>query len=203
MRLGLLGPAQGNLDGLARTAEWMLNGAKVTRAVYLGSDNALEELVLAWAESLVGDDPSDEGLWDRAFGVAARGTPDQIDAFSRSERARRRLRALERLPEGELRSAEMLGERVAIVIYDKARLTEEDIYSATFLIYGKGDGPLMRKIGPRWFLSPGPIGCPGGGGLVLDDTGDELSATLHGMDGKTATMEKLGSRHAVKMSVKG
>jgi hypothetical protein len=203
MRLGLLGPAQGNLDGLARTAERMLNGAKVGRAVYLGADDALEDLVELWAESLVGSDPSDAGLWERALVVAANGSPAQLDAFSKSERARRRLRALERLPVPELRTAEMLGERVAVVIYDKAKLDEEDIYSATFLIYGKGDAPLMRKIGPRWFLSPGPIGCPGGGGLVIDDTGDELTATLHDIDGRAASTERLGSRVAVKMNVKG
>jgi hypothetical protein len=151
----------------------------------------------------VGSDPSDAGLWERALVVAANGSPAQLDAFSKSERARRRLRALERLPVPELRTAEMLGERVAVVIYDKAKLDEEDIYSATFLIYGKGDAPLMRKIGPRWFLSPGPIGCPGGGGLVIDDTGDELTATLHDIDGRAASTERLGSRVAVKMNVKG
>jgi hypothetical protein len=181
----------------------MLNGAKVTRAVYLGADDAIEELVQTWAESLVGSDPSDDGLWERALVVAASGSPAQLDAFSRSERARRRLRALERLPTPELRTAEMLGERVAVILYDKAKLDEEDIYSATFLIYGKGDAPLVRKIGPRWFLSPGPIGCPGGGGLVIDDTGDELTATIHDVDGRAAMTEKLGSRSAVKMSVKG
>jgi hypothetical protein len=203
MRLGLLGPAQGNLDGLGRTAERMLNGAKVTRAVYLGADNALEQVVHVWAESLVGRDPSDEGLWERALVVVAGGSPAQIDAFSRSERARRRLRALEQLPERQLRSAEMVGERLAVVLYDKAKLSEEDIYSATFLIYGKGDAPLIRKIGPRWFLSPGPVGCPGGGGLVLDDTGDELTAAIHDVEGHTTMTEKLGSRQAVKMRVKG
>ena len=97
----------------------------------------------------------------------------------------------------------MLGERLAVVLYDKAKLSEEDIYSATFLIYGKGDAPLIRKIGPRWFLSPGPIGCPGGGGLVLDDTGDELTAAIHDVEGHATMTEKLGSRQAVRMRVKG
>jgi len=41
VRLGLLGPANGDLATLARTAEFLLNGAKVTRAIYLGDDEAL------------------------------------------------------------------------------------------------------------------------------------------------------------------
>jgi hypothetical protein len=180
----------------------MLNGAKVRRAVYLGADNALEEMVALWAESLVGADPSDTGLWERALAVAATGTPAQLDSFLRAERARQRLRALERLPEVELRTAEMLGERVAIVVYDKATLNEEDIYSATYLVFGKSPAPLMRRIGSRWFLSPGPIGCAGGGGLVLDDSGDELTATTYDVDGRAAMTEKLGSRSSVKMTVK-
>jgi hypothetical protein len=96
----------------------------------------------------------------------------------------------------------MLGERVAIVVYDKATLNEEDIYSATYLVFGKSPAPLMRRIGSRWFLSPGPIGCAGGGGLVLDDSGDELTATTYDVDGRAAMTEKLGSRSSVKMTVK-
>ena len=94
MRLGLLGPAEGDLAALARTAELLLNSARVTRAIYLGADDALEDTVALWAESLVGPDASDKGLWDRAFEVAAEGSPEQIEAFLRRERARLRLKSL-------------------------------------------------------------------------------------------------------------
>src|SRR5258708_38161940 len=99
MRLGLLGPANGDLAGLARSAEFLLNGAKVTRAVYLGDDDALEDTVGLWAESLVGPNPSDEGVWERALvALASGGVPEQTDSFPRAERARLRLKSLERLP---------------------------------------------------------------------------------------------------------
>ncbi|HLK38068.1 MAG TPA: hypothetical protein VKU41_15005, partial [Polyangiaceae bacterium] len=88
MRLGLLGPAGDDLAALARAAEFLLNGAKVTRAIYLGDNGALEEVVALWAESLVGADPSDDGLWERCLEAAVAGTPEQIDALLRSERAR-------------------------------------------------------------------------------------------------------------------
>jgi len=203
VRLGLIGPANGDLAGLARTAEFLLNGARVTRAIYLGDDDALEETVGLWAESLVGADPSDAGVYERAFDVVATGTPERIDTFLRGERARLRLKALERLSPVELRSVEMFGDRVAVLIHDKAMLDEEDIFSASFLIYGKSDSPLIRKIGPRWFLSPGPVDQPGGGAIVLDDSVDPIAATLYDTDGLAIRTEVLATARAAKMSVQG
>jgi hypothetical protein len=216
VRLGLLGPAGGELEELARSAEFLLNRARVTRAIYLGADDALEQTVALWAESLVGPDPSDEGVWDRAFEVAARGTPDHIDAFLRRERARLRLKALERLPQEEgavsgepsgrvagLRSVELLGDRVAVLVHDKALLDEEDIVSAALLIYGKSDAPLIKKIGARWFLTPGPVGCEGGGAIVLEDSDDEVVATVYDATGRATRSEVLTSARTAKLSVQG
>ncbi|HEY4014235.1 MAG TPA: hypothetical protein VGM06_12915 [Polyangiaceae bacterium] len=201
MRLGLLGPANGDLAGLARCAEFLLNGPRVTRAIYLGSDDALEETVAVWAESLVGPDPSDEGLWERALVAASSRSPEKIDAFVRAERARRRLKSLERLPAEEMRTVEMFGDRMAVLVHDKALLDEEDIFAATFLIYGRSPGPLLRQIGPRWFLTPGPVGSPGGGAAVLDDSGEDVVATLYDGEGRVLNSETLAVRRAAKLSV--
>jgi hypothetical protein len=201
VRLGLLGPGGDDLATLARSAEFLLNSAKVNRVIYLGADDALEDTVALWAESLVGPDPSDEGVWSRAFRVARDGAPEQIDAFLRGERARLRLKSLEGLPADELRSVEMFGDRVAVLIHDKALLDEEDIFSATFLIYGKSDGPLIKKIGPRWFVTPGPINSPGGGAIVLDDADDEIVATLFDGEGRLTRTETLATERSTKMRV--
>jgi hypothetical protein len=203
VRLGLLGPANGDLAALAQAAEFLLNGAKVTRAVYLGADEAMEDTVALWAASLVGPDASDHGMWSRAFPVAMRGTTEQLDAFLRAERARLRLKALERLPPQELRTVEMLGEHVAVLIHDKALLDEEDIFSATLLVYGKSDAALLKPIGSRWFMTPGPVGHSGCGALVLDDSAEELVATLYDADGRPARRERLSTRRSTKMSVQG
>lgn len=203
MRLGLIGPANENLAALARTAEFLLNGAKVTRAIYLGADEAIEDTVSLWAESLVGPDASDEGVWARAFGVVTSGTTEQLDMFLRAERARLRLKSLERLPPEELRTVEMFGDRVAVLIHDKALLDEEDIFSAKLLIYGKSDSALVKAIGPRWFMTPGPVGGAGCGAIVLDDADDELIATVYDADGRPFRTETLVSTRAAKMSVQG
>lgn len=206
MRLGLLGPLgpkSGDITALGRAAEFLLNGARVHRAIYLGNDGALDRAVAAWARKLVGDDPTDENAWRRAAEVAASGTHEQIDKFVATERARMRLKKLETLPEGALRTIEMISDRVAVLIHDKALLDEEDILAANLLCFGKNDAPLVKKIGTRWFVSPGPIGCEGGGAAVLDDEQDDIVVTIYDSTGKASHREVLAVARTTKMRVQG
>lgn len=202
MRLGLLGPAGGDVGGLGRAAEFLLNGARVHRAIYLGNDGALDRAVAAWARKLVGDDPTDEGAWKRAADMALTGQPATIDRFVATERARQRLKSLEALPEQESRTIEMVADRVALLIHDKAQLDEEDILAANIILYGRSDGPLVRKIGARWFASPGPISSAEGGLAVLDDEKEEVVITIYDTNGKPVQREVLATVRA-KMRVRG
>ena len=203
MRLGLLGPAGGDVGALGKAAEFLLNGARVHRAIYLGNDGALDRAVAAWARKLVGDDPSDDAAWRRAADVASSGTPEEIDKFVQTERARLRLKSLETLPEQISRTIEMVGDRVAVLIYDKALLDEEDILAANLLFFGKSEGPLVRKIGARWFGTPGPIGCAGGGIAVLDDEGPDIQITILDSTGTASHREALTVQRATKLRVQG
>lgn len=203
MRLGLLGPAGTDVGALGKAAEFLLNGARVHRAIYLGNDGALDRAVAAWARKLVGDDPSDDAAWRRAATTAVSGNAAAIDKFVQSERARLRLKSLEALPEGISRTIEMVGDRVAVLIHDKALLDEEDILAANLLFFGKSDAPLVRKIGARWFVTPGPIGCEGGGIAVLDDEGEEIMITIYDSTGKPKQKEALSLHRATKMRVQG
>ncbi|HEY8073251.1 MAG TPA: hypothetical protein VIF62_04060 [Labilithrix sp.] len=203
MRLGLLGPSGGDVGALGRAAEFLLNGARVHRAIYLGNDGALDRAVAAWARKLVGDDPSDDGAWRRAAEVALKGTPEQIDKYVASERARQRLKSLEALSEQVSRTIEMIGDRVAVLIHDKALLDEEDILAANLLFYGKSDGPLVKKIGARWFVTPGPIGSAGGGLAVLEDDGPDILVKIYDSTGKPGIEEALTQTRAAKMRVQG
>jgi len=204
MRLGLLGPSGGDVGALGRAAEFLLNGARVHRAIYLGNDGALDRAVAAWARKLVGgDDPSDDAAWRRAADIALEGTPEQIDRFVATERARQRLKSLEALPEQVARTIEMVGDRVAVLIHDKALLDEEDILAANLLFFGKSDGPLVKKIGARWFVTPGPIGSAGGGLAVLDDEGEEVTVTIYDSQGNTSQKETLTTTRGTKMRVQG
>ena len=204
MRLGLLGPAEGNVDGLGRAAELLVDILKVERAVYLGNDGALDEVVAAWAARLVDSDPSDDAAWSRAARIALRGSPEEIDAFVLKERARQRLRVLEGLSRGgDARTIEMIGDRVAVLLYDKGDLDEEDIFAATLLVYGKSPEPLVKKVGTRWFMTPGVIGCAGGGIGLLDDGGEEIVASIHALDGSRTLTETIAVARAAKMKIQG
>jgi hypothetical protein len=191
MRLGLLGPSAGNSTILGRAAEFILRDAHVDRAVYLGDDGVLETTVTEWATRLVGPDPTDDGAFRRAANLALTGNAAQIDRFVVSERARLRLRSLESLPAGDGRSIEMISDRIAILIHDKAMLSEDDIASANLLVYGKSPEPLLKKIGARWFLTPGMLGCKGGGVAVLEDDDDEIRAEIFDEKGARSRMETL------------
>ncbi|MEZ4261758.1 MAG: hypothetical protein R3B36_21945 [Polyangiaceae bacterium] len=203
MRLGLLGPSAGDVAALGRAAEFLLNTARVNRAIYLGNDGALDRAVAAWARKLVGGDPSDDAAWERAATLALEGEPAKIDKFVLTERARLRLKALEALSAEVSRTIEMVGDRVAVLIYDKADLDEEDIMAANVLLYGKSDEPSIKKIGNRWFVSPGSIGCPGGGLAVLEDDKDDVVVTVYDSAGKPGLQESLTATRGTKMRVQG
>jgi hypothetical protein len=198
----LLGPAEGDVLGLGRAAEFLLVTVKVSRAVYLGIDPSLDKAVAAWARKLVGDDPSDDAAWRRAADVAIAGTPPEIDRFVAVERARMRLKTLETLPHGG-RTIEMVGDRVAVLIHDKAALDEEDILAANLLIFGNSAEPLVKKIGTRWFVSPGHIGSPNGGVAVLEDDGSDIVCTVYDAAGKPTIRESLASARPTKVRVQG
>jgi hypothetical protein len=171
--------------------------------VYLGDDGALESTVTSWAERLVGPDPTDAGTFRRAAALALKGDPAQIDRFVVSERARLRLRALESLPGGDGRTIEMIGDRVAVLIHDKANLDEEDIVSANLLVYGKSAEPLIRKIGARWFISPGVLGCPKGGIAVIEDKDEKVFAEIFDDQGICTLTESLDMTRKTATKVQG
>lgn len=202
MRLGLLGPSQGDLPALGKAADLLLNTLRVDRAVYLGSDGALERAVQAWARKLVGDRGDDEGLWARAFTAALEPGTEALERLLAMETARRRLRALEMLPDERTRALEMLGDRVALLIHDKAHLDEEDILAANYLVYGRSDAPSVRRIGARWFLTPGVLGAASGVG-VIDDDGDDAILTFYEPGGRVLATEVLALPRGTKMRVQG
>jgi hypothetical protein len=169
MRLGILGPAKGDLPALARAVTRLFDDAQVDRVLYLGNDGALDKIALVWAHRLVGPNPSQDALLARAALRCATGSPEAIDSFVRAERQRTRLRLLTSLPDGNRRTIEFLDGRVALFVYDKGVLDEEDITAASMLVFGRSQEPMMKRIGSRMFISPGPLGSAGGGTGVLEE----------------------------------
>jgi hypothetical protein len=165
MRIGFLGPAQGDLESIERSASFLLR-ERVARVVYLSHDGALDSCVVAWAARLVGADPTDDGAWSRAAEVAISGSADDLDAFVTSERQRLRLRALVSLPEGSPCSLETLGDLTILMTDNAGLLSEEDLSHAALIVDGASVDPILELRGQRWWLAPGHLGVRGGVAVI-------------------------------------
>jgi len=179
MRFAVLGPANDDLAALEKGASLLLFELEAEQVVYLGPDDALDRLVLDWARRLVGPDPSEDALWNRARSCCSASAED-IDRFIAAERRRDRLKALKCLPGATSRTVEILEGRLAVLLYDKALLDEEDILPASLLIFGKSKEPLVRHVGSRTFVSPGELG-EGRAGIALfaDDPNGEVTVSIY------------------------
>lgn len=203
MRLGILGPAHDDLIGLARAAQFLLDEAHAEKVIYLAGDGAMDRVVASWAHELVGANPSGEALFKRAAARCARAAPADIDKFVEGERARVRLGVFTSLPSTESRTIEILDGRVVLLVHDKAVLDEEDIVAAQILVYGKAHAPLIKRVGARVFVTPGPIGAPTGGAAVLDDGAEGVRVEILGPSGAVSASEHVGGPRPGKLRVQG
>ena len=201
MRLALLGPAGDDKKALESAARFVLEQLRVDRAVYLAVDGALDDVVAKWAKELVGDDPSQEGVWARALRACTDAPPEVIDEYLAAEQDRRALRAFESLPDVTTRAVEMLAGALAVMIYDKALLDEEDMLPARLLLFGKSRGPIVKQVGQRWFLSPGSF--EEGGLMTLDDDADGIALTLYDKKLDVVRTEQLTVLRGAKLKVGG
>ncbi len=162
--------------------------------IYLGIDDALDRVVGAWASDLVGANPSDLVLFERAAGACAKAQSAEIAAFVASERARRKLRVFSNLPPHPGRTIELLDGRVAVLLYDKAHLDEDDIAGASLLIFGKSLAPIVKRLGARTFVAPGKIGSEGGGSAMIDDEAGGVRVRIIDANGATTRTRSRSAR---------
>lgn len=159
---------------LAAAARALRERLGAERVVYLGTDGALDALVRTWAEELVGANADDANLMARATAACLGADADGIEAFLLHERQRAELRMFESLAGASTRSVELIAGKVAVMLYDKADLVEDDILPATILVFGRSRAPLIKQVGRRWFIAPGSF--PEHGVLTIEDTDGELRA---------------------------
>lgn len=201
MRLGLLGPALGHVDALERAARFLRRKQDAERIVYLGADQSLDIVVRRWAEQLVGEDASEAALVRRATARLLEASAEEIDEYLAREAELSKLRMYESLPGEMTRAVELLAGKVAVMIYDKAYLEEEDILPATLLLFGKNDEPLIKRIGRRWFLSPGTF--PRGGVMLVEDQEGAIDVTLYSTSLEEVSTERLELAREVNLRVAG
>lgn len=107
------------------------------------------------------------------------------------------------VPPGQ-RSIEILDRHVVLFVYDKATLDTEDISAAHVLVFGKADEPLIRRVGSRTFVTPGPIRGDRSGVLLLEpnSTGVQIEVRTPQGDVVLSETHVLGAGGA-KMKVQG
>lgn len=201
MRLGLIGPAEENEEALARAAEFLVREVGIDRAVYLDIDQALDRLVQRWAARLVGGDPSEQAVWERATERCLGAASDAIDSFINAERERLSLQVFESLPGNGARLIELLNGRVAVMIRNKAELDEEDMLPASFLIFGSSHQPLVKRVGSRWFLSPGTLGHFGI--MTLEDREDGVHLVQFDSLCREIRRERLTTERGARLRIAG
>jgi len=199
MRLGLLGPCGGHERELEVAARGLSEKLAAERVVYLGADRALDLVVGRWAVALVGGQGSDDTLMARATAACLAADAQAIDRFVQNEEEREELRMFESLAGGTTRSVELIAGKVAVLLYDKAYLEEEDILPASALVFGKSPEPLLKQVGRRWFLSPGSF--PAHGVMLLDDDSGELRASVFSAGLEPGESRILEAPKALRMRV--
>jgi hypothetical protein len=203
MRLGVLGPANDNLIGLSRAAQYLVDEAQADRVMYVAEDDALDRVVVAWAREIVGGNPAEEVLFKRAAARCAKATSDEIDRFVEREQARLRLKVFVSLPGAMSRTIEILDGRVVLFVDDKATLDEEDIAAASLVVFGKSAEPMIKRVGSRIFVAPGPIGEGSGGSVLLDDAGGGIRIEIISATGAVTAQDHLGGVPSSRMRVQG
>ncbi|GAB5540693.1 MAG: hypothetical protein RLO52_16805 [Sandaracinaceae bacterium] len=190
MRIGLLGPSDGDAETLREAIEFLLDDMEVDQAVYLGLD---EEVLDAVIRDWVGGDPSDEAFLTQAVEAAMGGTPEHIEALLEQRELVERLAKVRKLPEPPARAVEMLADRILLFVNDKSILDEEDIANANLVAYGRSSSAELRRFGPRYFLTPGPLSKEQVAVVELEPDG-QVSLALFDISGVPVWRETMARR---------
>ncbi|MEM9074247.1 MAG: hypothetical protein AAGE52_37485 [Myxococcota bacterium] len=200
MRIGFIGPAIGVERSVLREAtEFLLGDAEADQAIYLGEDDAADAMAAEWMSEL-DTGPSGDFL-TRAATIAAEGSADEIDRLLDHDRQVRRLALLRQLPPAPARAVEMIEDRIVLVVHDKSILDEEDIANASVIVYGRSEKSLLKRFGPRYFFTPGPL-SGGVVGLFEADEDGKIAVAAYAPTGEPLWREVLQGRRS-KVSVSG
>jgi len=157
MRIGLVGPADGNSALLREAAEFLLGDCGVDQAVYLGSEQTLLRVVESWAAQVVQGVASEARFLEEALELALQPEAAPLEALLARDRELRRLYALRALPAPPARVIELVDDKIVLLVHDKAMLDSEDIANAFLIVYGRSKQSALHRFGPRTFFTPGPL----------------------------------------------
>jgi hypothetical protein len=192
MRLGLIGPSNGDAAALREAVEFLVGDAAVDQAIYLGNDDAIDQVLAAWSEELLGVGGEDAFL-DRVARVARTASSAELEKLLAADVAVERLGVVRCLPAPPARAMEMIDDRVVLLVHDKAMLDEEDIANAHLIVYGKSPKDDLKRFGQRYFFTPGPL-SGGKVGLVDVESDGRIAVALYDPAGAPLFREALVAR---------
>jgi len=198
MKLGLIGPATSGAL-LAEAIEFLLGEAEVESVVYLGLDDAIEEVARAWAADACGGVWTEPDFIEKVATLAPGASVAQLDELLSIDAARTQLGRIRRVVKPPARAIELLGDRFVTLVWDKAVLAEEDIANSFIIAYGKSDQLFLKRFGPRVFFSPGPLDK--NRLAILEDDDEEFVISIFSASGVPLSQESLGGFGATRVTV--
>lgn len=200
VRIGLIGPATAeDEEPLREAVEFLLGDAEAEVAIYLGDDTFADDLAKRLERELLRGDSRE--FLERALDIACRGGPDEIQDFLECDRQLNRLAKLRTLPPSPARAVEIIGDRIVLMVHDKRILDEDDIANATVIIFGRSTELMLKRFGPRYFFSPGPLAGGKVGLLEAEDDG-RIAVSAFAPSGEPLWREVLQGKRS-KLSVSG
>ncbi|HJL16178.1 MAG TPA: hypothetical protein RMH99_11000 [Sandaracinaceae bacterium LLY-WYZ-13_1] len=194
MRIGLVGPANGDRQVLREALEFVLGDVDVDQAIYLGDDEETVDAVLeAWREELFEGREPEGAFLDRAVELACEGSAEALEGLLTAEETARRLGRVRKMPPPPARAVEMLADRIFLAVHDKSVLDEEDIANSSLIVYGQSAEAQLKRFGPRYFLTPGPLSEDRVAVLELESDG-KVSIALYEISGVPVWREKMARR---------
>jgi hypothetical protein len=156
---------------LREAVEFLIGDAACDQAIYLGVDDTIDRVVADWATELLGGVHIEEAFLDRVAELAPAGSAADLERLLAADATARRLDAVRKIPPPPARAVEMLDDRILLVVHDKAVLDEEDIANAHLIVYGRARRSDLKRFGPRYFFTPGPLSAGRVGLVELADAG--------------------------------
>ncbi len=193
MRIGFIGPAEGDVEALREALDFLLGDAGADSVIYMGEDDTADQLAEEARRAATGG--ADGTFLGAARELAMSGTPEQISALLGAEEDLEKLSALRILPPSPMRAVEMLDDRIVLLVHDKAVLAEDDIVNASVIVFGRSKELMLKRFGARYFFTPGPLN-QGQVGLLEREGDGRLAAAAFDLSGRPLWREVLQWRTA-------
>ena len=105
MRLGFIGPAEGDVEALREALDFLLGDAGADTVIYMGEDDTADQLAEETRRAASGG--SDGSFFGAAREAAIGGSAEQIGALLGAEEELEKLSALRILPPSPMRAIEI------------------------------------------------------------------------------------------------